>query len=265
MRQIFHYTSYEALALILKNRSIRFTRLDHVDDITEAQTHAGIPFGKQTFVSCWTEDEVESIPQWHMYSKGMKGVRIELPFYPFRSMDFVVPKDHPEVRVPGSMSAPLTFEESVGKTYFVVPYYFDDNFAAPVEYVADVSAEYSKAVVEEPDGESGRKVTIYNNARLARLKSEQWGFQREFRFTLNIIPRSNDPLIPLGSLALAGVDPGITYLDVPLDPAALEKLVVRTGPLCTVGARTCVEAVVSTWAPGARIEASGLEGSIRQR
>lgn len=36
MAKIYHYTSIENLALILKNKSIRFNRLDHVDDKEEA-------------------------------------------------------------------------------------------------------------------------------------------------------------------------------------------------------------------------------------
>lgn len=37
MTKIFHYTTIENLALILKNRNIRFNRLDHVDDREEAK------------------------------------------------------------------------------------------------------------------------------------------------------------------------------------------------------------------------------------
>ena len=33
--KIYHYTNIEALALILKNQTIRFNRLDKVDDIEE--------------------------------------------------------------------------------------------------------------------------------------------------------------------------------------------------------------------------------------
>ena len=82
--RIFHYTNLDSLALILKTRNIRFTRMDRVDDIREAQNHLGIDFGKYFFVSCWTTDAKESIPQWNMYSDQMRGVRIELPTYPFQ-------------------------------------------------------------------------------------------------------------------------------------------------------------------------------------
>ena len=36
-KQIYHYTTIETLALILKNHTIRFSRLDKVDDIEESE------------------------------------------------------------------------------------------------------------------------------------------------------------------------------------------------------------------------------------
>ena len=79
IKTIHHYTNIETLALILSSRKLRFNRLDRVDDIREAQKHKGIDFGKYFFVSCWTYDQNESIPQWHMYTEKMSGVRISFP------------------------------------------------------------------------------------------------------------------------------------------------------------------------------------------
>jgi hypothetical protein len=265
MNRIFHYTNIESLALILKNKTIRFTRLDQVDDVTEAQTHAGVPFGKYTFVSCWTEDSVESIPQWHIYSQGMRGVRIELSRNPFRSLDFVVPEGSLEIEIAGQMKTPITFEESLGPTYFVLPNYVEKNFVAPVRYVPDVDAEYRKSVFVGQSANGTRQVTANDLPALARLKSEQWKFQRELRFVLQIVPRRRGEALSAVSGMLTGLDPEITHLDIPLDPFALDRLTVRTGPLCSVGARLCVEAIVSQWAPRARMETSALEGSIRAR
>ncbi len=53
--EIHHYTSIENLALILKNKTIRFTRLDKVDDSEEAGLSCkNIQLSYYTFVSCWT-------------------------------------------------------------------------------------------------------------------------------------------------------------------------------------------------------------------
>ena len=45
--KIHHYTSFETLELILKNRTIRFNRSDNVDDPNEIELEInGFPFAK---------------------------------------------------------------------------------------------------------------------------------------------------------------------------------------------------------------------------
>ena len=78
--RIYHYTNIETLALILKNKTIRFNRLDQVDDLEEGQTEcSGIKVGQYLFVSCWTEDPEESIPLWRMYTDKAISGRNPLP------------------------------------------------------------------------------------------------------------------------------------------------------------------------------------------
>ncbi len=58
---IYHYTNIDVLALMLKNRTLRFNRLDHVDDPEESNFISnGVNLGPYTFVSCWTEAKEES-------------------------------------------------------------------------------------------------------------------------------------------------------------------------------------------------------------
>ena len=78
VKMIHHYTSLSSLALILKSATIRFTRVDLFDDVLEAQTHAGIDFGRRLFASCWSTNALEDIPQWAMYGDRMGGVRLSL-------------------------------------------------------------------------------------------------------------------------------------------------------------------------------------------
>lgn len=77
--KIYHYTSIETLALILQNKTIRFTRLDHVDDPEEYSfTKNGYDPSKYVYVSCWTKSNIENIPQWIMYGNNKQGIRIGL-------------------------------------------------------------------------------------------------------------------------------------------------------------------------------------------
>ena len=52
--KLYHYTTLDNLALILKHRTLRFNRLDMVDDMEDAETYCqtAVAKGKYTFVSC---------------------------------------------------------------------------------------------------------------------------------------------------------------------------------------------------------------------
>ena len=86
MDYLYHYTSIETLALILKNNTLCFNNLLNVDDSEEAETFDMGKFGRFVYVSCWTSDEQESIPLWNLYTPDMHGVRIRLPRYPFKNI-----------------------------------------------------------------------------------------------------------------------------------------------------------------------------------
>lgn len=54
--KLYHYTSIETLALILKHKTIRFSRLDRVDDPDEYSfKEDGITPAHYCYVSCWTK------------------------------------------------------------------------------------------------------------------------------------------------------------------------------------------------------------------
>ena len=80
---LYHYTSIEKLALILKNRTIRLNPLDKMDDLQEQKTADVKNLGRFVFVSSWTADTKESIPMWKMYTDLSAGVRIRLRKNPF--------------------------------------------------------------------------------------------------------------------------------------------------------------------------------------
>ncbi|MGR8932593.1 MAG: hypothetical protein ACU836_18375 [Gammaproteobacteria bacterium] len=279
-KRIYHYTSIESLALILKNRNLRFTRLDHVDDVREAQSHFDINFGQYFFVSCWTQQEEESIPQWNMYSREMQGVRIELPEYPFANYRLEPKPDCGGINWDGVLKSPWPFEALWGPSYFIVPWFSSGNWlAGPVKYVPSVAAKYAQYVRREMLSPKNDKVEVESLPMLPRYKSIEWEFQKEYRFSLFVfpslpVPARDDPSREQffntignyqGTAFNRNKDPGITYIDVPLAPTALHNLVVRTGPKSTPGGQTCIEALVRHFAPEARIEQSVLSGTIRNR
>ena len=56
---LFHYTSVESLALILKNKTFRFSPLSALDDLLEEKVKDSQKFGNYVFVSSWTDNKKE--------------------------------------------------------------------------------------------------------------------------------------------------------------------------------------------------------------
>ena len=81
--RLYQYTSLSVLALILKNKTIRFNTLSNLDDLEESHLIFAGDNPPVTYVSCWTETDDEEIFMWNLYTKLSDGVRIELPSHPF--------------------------------------------------------------------------------------------------------------------------------------------------------------------------------------
>lgn len=274
--KIFHYTRIESLAMILSTGRLRFARLDTVDDIAEAQTHLTIPFGKYFFVSCWTQEAEDNIAQWKMYGGDMEGVRIEFPAYPFKDAPL---QSHGEFkRNAGEMFGPIPTNEWCGHDYFITPPMAGStNFGGRVEYVDDVPGRYASAIKHSKAPDGSALVEINRMYDLGRLKSKVWQFQSECRFVLYVLPidppfpqgvpivATVDQLSNGGQAFLKGIDPGARFIDISFDPAVLDQMVIRLGPLCTAGGKICVEALRDRFAPNARVQVSPLTGTVRRK
>ena len=111
---LYHYTSIENLALILKNRTIRLNTLDKMDDLQEQKTRDVQNFGKFFFVSSWTSLESESIPMWKMYTCPSSGVRIKLAKNPFK---WQYTKGSDFEKIPGYKNVDQESREYVRETF----------------------------------------------------------------------------------------------------------------------------------------------------
>ena len=144
---IHHYTNIDVLALILKYRTLRFTRLDQVDDPEESNfVSNGVNLGPYTFVSCWTEIKEESIPMWKMYTKGKWGVRLSF----VKEGLFRTYTDDENFRhnglVSANLGAPIQFlfptdvrwKQTKYTPPFLTPDYDRCKFYRKIEYVDDV-------------------------------------------------------------------------------------------------------------------------------
>ncbi len=183
MSLIHHYTSINTLSLILKYKTIRFNRLDRVDDMSEAESYGDYEMGKFLFVSCWTDSSIESIPLWHMYTNGMRGVRISIDsdWMHYRELE---PDPKYNFIQSGKILAPIPFDKFFNDEYFILPNIFQrEKLLRKVEYVDDPSIYFKKAIhIEKKENDQAEMKLGVND--FAIFKKKVWSFQEEVRFIL---------------------------------------------------------------------------------
>lgn len=269
---LYHYTSIESLALILKNRTIRLNPLDKMDDLQEQKTADVENLGKFVFVSSWTEDAKESIPMWKMYTPMVSGVRIRLRKNPFawhstcamelsaRLGSQLSPDSDPNAKMPTF----LDLSDLVEKGY-MTPQAFKGDILKQVEYTDELSKLEPK-VSKLCEG----RVEI-NIGSLGRVKNTHWEFQKEWRYIMFIMSvnyrenlmTSDIPLSISVSKLLQGKErPPFRYFDLEIDPKYFEEMEIVCSPKMTMGNRVILESLVEKYNPKARIIESVLLGKI---
>ncbi|GEM_PF-220637 len=274
--QIHHYTNINTLALILKNKTIRFNRLDRVEDMSEAQSLGKFNLANYLFVSCWTDSGAESIPQWHMYTNGMAGVRLTFPKHFFNYRPLKQPPNA-DLFIQSEVLSPIPFEQLFTDDYIVLPNIVNkDLFGRKVRYVDDIEDIYKDAVNLEIDKQGHANLKIDKVTNLAGYKQKVWEFQSEFRFVLFILPSIPIPssgisddkyLLQLPSHIIKSIingnPPKIEYFDVCINPDILDNIVITLGPLASEGDTLIVDSLLRRYTKNGSFRHSRLKGTIR--
>lgn len=271
---LHHYTTVNTLALILRHQTLRFTRLDKFDDVTEGRSIGHFPLGARMFASCWSAAQEESIPQWAMYGDQMKGIRISVRPDPFIWHPIDI-RWHEQFQFI-DLHAPYSVEEMLASNITLIPTPgMKKIFGQRVSYVSDVEA----AIKNHYAASSPDELTLFGEGtEIAFYKSKVWEFQEEYRFVLAAHPGPETPyqgspadyIQSRGDWYRTGVDlirdiPNRTYIDLRLNPDALSSAQIIVGPLAPAGTLEIVESLVSTFAKGAKVSLSSLSNTIRPR
>lgn len=272
--KIYHYTSIQALALIIKNQTILFNRLDNVDDLEESQYGSGpynVKLAKYEFVSCWSKEPSENISLWKMYA-GFGGVRIAMdedlfvsyclapgsPFKSYYKQLFNIEKDYCATSVNNEV-----------KLYDVT--YCDD----PENKI--------KELIKHTDNGG----IVLNTSKIGFYKRKEWAFQKESRFKISIFP--SDPYVFIKDPALTksfmegpiingiiaytesirrsidnNYDPKVQRIFMPIKKEALDSIEVMLGPCTTEADRIIVEALLQGH-KDSKITDSYFRGKIRDK
>lgn len=242
--KLYHYTSIDTLALILKNQTIRFSRLDTVDDPEEFQFERdGLNPAQYVFVSCWTKLERENIPQWKMYTQN-HGVRIGLD----SDMFDLVEKDHHKYLLPNEDS----------NDYMVMPLLYDEDLFNEMVYVEDPKSYIDNifTVFNRNDAVDFKEMGLYKN--------QDWSFQHEYRYHMFVFPKTlNGQRIGHLNWALENkVSLEIRTLDVPIKEQTFENMEIMLAPCVTEAEKSIVTSLMQMYLGRNDYKVSSFTGKI---
>lgn len=270
---LYHYTSIEKLALILKNRTIRLNSLDQMDDLQEQRTADVNGLGKFTFVSCWTSESIESIPMWNMYTPLTSGVRIKMRKRPFVHYDNIPAKRLREC-VERKNGGNYSNHNCMTDVYIdgqwmidndvITPHAFGDDILYKIDYVDDIEKLEPK-VAEIKNGQVNLVIS-----ELGKYKNKHWDFQKEWRYLLAVFPyplsQSDDRQFYINvtvSLLLEGrLQPPFRFIDLLIDDDYFSEMEITCSPKMTSGNRILLESLVREYNPSAIIKESSLKNLI---
>lgn len=255
-RQLHHYTSIDTLALILSKKTIRFNRLDRVEDPLEAVSKEYTAAQMLVFASCWTFGE-ESIPHWSRYA-SLYGVCLTMPTLMFkgRHNNHKVTTDDRlyQLNISTDDAHALTMERR-GKDFITlqasaiygptrIRYVNRDELASNNIYPAQPNAKYDLRM-------------------LGTKKHKAWEFEHEIRFRLLA---TSGYLSDLGG-ASASISPEsfihtpvvTQHVDVPIDDTAIAEAEVVLGPKTTGEQQAVVESLCAQYAPSASVRRSSIQ------
>lgn len=278
--KIFHYTTIDNLALILKNRTIRFNRLDNgLDDLQEGSISSnGVKLGKYGFVSCWTENREESIPLWKLYTDNGVGVRIALEKDMFKDYHYSDIVEFNGIRFDPKKSGwqitKTPIEDMFNPDYMVFTLLssaIDGGcFYRAVEYVEDINKKIDNCVKLTPVSGNLNHIHV-QFSEIGRYKNKRWAFEEETRFFLFIIPGMIFKMGPqvtidfnqhLYDVWTNNIRNKITFYDMHLKDNIFDDMEITLSPNITIDKRIIVEALKEKYAPKAIIKSSTFEGTV---
>ena len=230
MAKIYHYTTIDILALIMLNKTIRFNRLDHVDDIEEAIYGSGpldLKICKYAFVSCWTRNHEENQDLWQKYANNGKGIRISLDEDMFVTYKI---NDHYNAFF-------QDWHKIIGDCVFDLP--LNQAKLYDVKYVEDNKERIKQAVTQE-----GRYMNFNHNEIGIYKRKDDWEQQGESRFKLFALPSNQEASENINSkdvnkmfsaedtfttLLMSNHEVNLEYVDMPLKKRVLNSIQVTMG------------------------------------
>jgi hypothetical protein len=233
---IYHYTTIETLALILKSRKIRFNSINKLDDLTEPLSKDFGNIGNLVLVSCWTNLVEESIAQWCMYSKNGTGCRIEFPSDLFTRT----------IRQKSEMVNSIDTDDT--ELSLVYP----KNNLFEIKYMPSVQL---KTIWQKG---------VFDVSEIGQTKTDHWSFQKEWRFILYQLSKKIFEDVENSKISkLKDFKFKYDFYDMEIRSEIFEKMKITLGPETTYAEEIIVNALISKHNSNATVEVSKLKDLIK--
>ncbi len=204
---LFHYTSFEALKKILSNKCLKFNRIDKVNDRMEAKVLKEAELAHLVFVSCFTVNEIESIPMWSIYGKNKNGIRLSIELKNSNFAENLIDKQGDTTVSPEGIE--LHRYEKIGRPCTDWSYTINIK-----DIIYDVDA-VKRNPIRTGLGDNER----FNLTAMAAIKRREWNYEHECRM-----------IATLRTVRDNVVSPDITYILVPIKFDNIKKLQITFNP-----------------------------------
>lgn len=232
-KTIYHYTTIETLALILKSRKVRFNSINRLDDLKEPFSRDFGNVGNLILVSCWTDSNEESIAQWSLYSKKGTGCRIEFSSDLFT--ENIDKKSDKYLAIDKEMS-------------LLCPI----NNLFKIKYQSDIEIKNIK------------KEDKFDFSEIGKNKHFHWSFQNEWRFIMYQLSKELFEKLDSASLTeIKNFQFKYEYYDMEIRPEIFSKMKILLGPETSKAEEIIAEALISMYNPTATISISKLRNLIK--
>lgn len=231
---LYHYTSLDKLALILKNKTLRFINLSIMDDLEEEVTRDAGNYGRFIYSSSWTK---------------LRGNNI---------FDEEKDEDNPNASEEIAYTKGLLNYQREHSITFM-PYKVK---LVEVRYTDDEKILYPQFI------ERDAQRTTLKNGGLGEYKSLAWSFQKEWRYLINSYPfsieemnqsvKKGTPHEILDRLLEENLE-SLSYIVLPIKKETFDDLEILCGSKITHGQKVIINDLVEKYSPSATIKYSGLK------
>ena len=270
---LYHYTSLENLALILKNRTLRLSPLSKVDDLQESRSKDLKNVGRFVFVSCWTDEKEESIPMWKMYGSMESGVRIGLPKNPFvrqKTTKSDLEKIFGHIQFDNKINGEKSIDTLINMAYLAEnnvysPEMYKEVILNKINYTDKIDLLEPKTIFH------GEGITYLDFKEIGIYKNMYWEFQKEWRYLIHVYPlkltldaklmeRRLQEL--MHKLKQDELNSPIDYYDFEISQEAFKKMIITKSPRLSSGNEILLSSLVNEYNPDAYVAESVLKGMV---